>query len=641
MPAKKSRSNPKGDQESQNYTTAEVLIDKATGEEIAFGGAIVNSDVLAGFGREVKASLSRSNPEGYTSPDSRKETSDYFHIFNAANPFNSDKCGVGSYESIELAQKAFYSFPAFRNPILMQAYLSNSPIHWTAKNNKVSLFFEEWAKKCSLWNLANEFFLEWFRSGNVFIYKFEGEIKLNEVKKLAKGAKEAIAKNRKLPLKYILLNPRDVRGLGSSVFADQSYGKVLNSYEIDRLLDPDTEEDKAIYEGLSKDAKKAIKDRQSPIITLDPKRLRIAFNAKQSYEPMAIPPYFGVLRSINFKQILRSAEEKVAASADYCILFITAGEKEKKESENRKLIEAMANLFSAQSVGRVLFAHYSAKADFVIPDLNKIFGSEKYTDVNKDIIDGMNDIMASDENFATGQTKTKIYLQLLSQARESFLNFFLKPEVDRICEEMGFAESPVPRFEEVSLESLNEAKKLYNRLYELGAITPKELFDAYETNMLPLYENSIENQKEFKGQKKTDIYKPLIGGDKEAGRPTGTGTPKTKNKISPKGQASLERIKEIYPKMSGLAELVQGLYKKKNSIARLSKKNKEFTDKIWETVIASSGPENWDSTAAKLVENPMSADFEGEQYGEIQDLAEEHQIGILEASILFHSLENK
>lgn len=640
MPSKKSRSNPKGDSDKQNYTTAEVFIDQATGGEFSFGGVMVTSDVLASFGREAKANISRVNPDGYSSPDSRKETSDYFHIFNSASPFHSDKCGVGSYESVELCQKAFYSFPSFRNPILMQAYLSNSPIHWTAKNKKISLFFEEWSKKCSLWNLANEFFLEWFRSGNVFVYKFEGEIKLNEVKKLATGAKEAIAKNRKLPLKYILLNPCDVRGLGSSVFSDQSYGKVLNSYEVDKLLAPTTEEDKAIYEGLDVDSKRAVKARQSPIIKLDPARLRIAFNAKQSYEPMSVPPYFGVLKSINFKQILRSAEEKVAASADYCILFITAGEKDKKESENRKLIEAMANLFSAQSVGRVLFAHYSAKAEFIIPDLNKIFGNAKYENVDQDIINGMNDIMASDENFATGQTKTKIYLQLLSQARESFLNFFLKPEIDKICQEMGFAEVPVPRFEEVSLESLNEAKKLYNRLYELGALTPKELFEAYESNQLPLVENSEESQKVFKAQKKSGIYEPLIGGAKDqAGRPTGTGTPKTKNTISPKGQASLEKVKEIYPKMSGLADLVQDLYKKKNSIARLSKKNKEFTDKIWETVIASAGPENWESVATKLVENPMEADFEGEQYGQIQDLAEEHQIGVLEAAILFHSME--
>jgi hypothetical protein len=639
MPAKKSRSNPKGDENNYELESFASYNERGEPSEVIAGG-MIRSNVLKTFGNEVKASISRMNPDGYSNETIRSETSDYFHINNSATPFHTDKCGIGAYESIELCQKAFYGFPAFRNPILMQSYLSNSPLHWTGKNKKVVKFYQEWAKKCNLWSLANEWFLEWFRSGNVFVYSFTGELKLSEVKKvsLAKGF-EAVARNRKLPLKYILLNPCDVRGIGTAIFADQSYGKVLNAYEISVLENPQTDHDKAVFEGLDPEVKKAIKAKSSPVITLDPAKLRIAFSAKQSYEPMAVPPYFGVLRSINFKQILRSAEEKVAASADFCILLVKAGSKDiAKTTENNKLVQAVTNLFSAQSVGRVLVSHWSTEMEFHIPELNKIFGNEKYINVDKDIINGMNDIMASDENFATGQTKTKIYLQLLSQARESFLNYFLIPEIDKIAAEMGFAEADIPQvqFEEVSLESLNEAKKLYNRLYELGVLTPEELFNAYETNQIPLFESAVEKQKEFKAQKKAGLFEPLIGNKAEAGRPTGTGTPKTKNTVAPKGgKASLEKLQEIYPAMSSLTEAVQKAYKEKNSLARLGKNHKQFCEAIWEKIVVAESPDKWRESVASYVESPFKG--ETEQKAEIEELSDEHQIGLLEAALIYHA----
>ena len=607
--------------------------------EESMAGMMINSNMLNKHGYETKASLSRVDQDSWSGYQ-KSESSQYFHIQNAANPFNIDNCGVSANESIDLCQKAFYSFPSFRNPILMQSYLSNSPLHFVGKDKKVVSFFKEWAKKCNLWNLTNEFFLEWFRSGNVFVYSFEGEIKLSTAKEMQLN--ESIAKNRSIPLKYIILNPADIRGLGSTIFSDQTYGKVLNAYEVEKLRNPKTEEDQLVYDSLDEKAKKSISMRQTPIIALDGSRLRLAFNAKQSYEPMSVPPYFGVLKSINFKQILRSAEEKVAASADYCILLVTAGEKDKKASENKRLIEGIGNLFSAQSVGRVLFTDYTAKAQFIIPDFNLIFGGAKYENVDRDIINGMNDIMASDENFATGQTKTKIYLQLLDQARESFLNYFLRPEINKIAKEMGFTEIPDAQFEEITLESLNESKKTYNRLYELGALTPQDLFNAYKTNQLPIYEVSLENQIKNKEMRNKGLFEPLISPSKgEAGRPSGTIAPKTTNTISPQGQASFEKLQENFPKMNDLSQQVIASYKKKNDLSRLSKKNKELCDSIWEKIMASEPMENWDSCVSKYISNPLSFNVLSDQYSDVTDLMANHNIDLVSASILFHSKVNK
>lgn len=633
-----SRSRPNSRKEPANGQIEASFLDPTSGEETV-AGVMINSNVFRTYGNEVQASLSRVDPTSYTGERNKSESSSYFHIQNAANPFFSDSCGIGAHLSIELCQKAFYSFPSFRNPILMQSYLANSPIQFQGNNKKIVKFYQEWAEKAQLWDIANQFFLEWFRSGNIFVYRFEGDIKLKEAKKIADNLSQA--RNRKIPLRYIILNPVDIRGLGSAVFSDQAYGKVLNNYEVSRLRNPQTEEDRMIYDSLDQAAKDAIRMNQTPILPLDINKLRVAFNAKQSYEPMAVPPYFGVLEAINFKQILRSAETKVATSADHCILLITAGEKEGGK-RNEKVLTALASLFSAQSVGRVLFADYTAKAEFITPDFNKIFGKEKYITVDNDIINGMNDIMAKDENFATGQTKTKIYLQLLSQARESFLTYFLIPELKNIAEEMGFDEVPEVEFEEITLDSLIETQKNYNRLYELGFFTAEDLRNAYKYNQMPLPEVMAENQKKFKADKKSGLYEPLIGGganDAAGGRPTGTGTPKKKTTVGPKGgKASIQKIKDNLPKMNELSDKVQQAYKVKNSLARISKKNKEVCDSIWEQIIITEAPENWNSSVEKFINNPFSGESTA-QYDEIIEIAAENSINLTAAAILYHSFE--
>jgi len=606
---------------------------RAKKEPFEFESVIINDEMFRKTGQESKASVRRG--ESYTS--SKNETSEYYHIQKSASPFSSNLGNVGCADAINLCQQAYYNFPSFKNPITMQVYLANSPIHFTGgENEQVLQFYKDWWDKIGGWNVANQFFLEWWRSGNIFLYRFDGEIPLKEVKKIA--GKESFARNRKLPLKYVILNPSDIRGLATSSFSDQFYGKVLNAYEVAMLKNPQTDFDKQVVEGLTPEARADIARGLSPILKLDSDKMRICFNGKQDYESMAVPPYFGVLKDINLKESMKTADAKVAASADYCILLITAGNDKMGMKERQFLVNGLGELFKSQSVGRVLFSDYTAKAEFVIPDLAKIMGAAKYEVVDRDIVRGMVDIMSKDENFSSGVTKSKIYLELLNQARESFLRFFLIPEMERIATEMGFAGPVTAEFEEISLDSIAEARKLYNRLYELGALTTEELFHAYESNMLPKYKDSLESQKEFRKLRKQEIYEPLIGGpaDKAEGRPTGTKAPQTTKKVSPRGQASLEKIQETFPKFGGLLEKVEGEYKKKNSLVRLSKSHKRLCESIFEQIILHEKMENWVvATIQDYLSQPMRP--QSEQGEEIFEIMGSLETGILPAALFYHN----
>ena len=68
-----------------------------------------------------------------------------------------------------------------------------------------------------------------------------------------------------------------------------------------------------------------------------------------------------------------------------------------KGGVNPNNLKAMQELFKNESVGRALIADYTTKAQFVIPDLNKVLGSEKYKIVNEDIKEGLQNIIVGSE----------------------------------------------------------------------------------------------------------------------------------------------------------------------------------------------------------------------------------------------------
>ena len=67
----------------------------------------------------------------------------------------------------------------------------------------------------------------------------------------------------------------------------------------------------------------------------------------------------------------------------------------------------MQKIFDNESVGRVLIADYTTKAQFVIPDIANLLDPKKYAVVNEDIKQGLNHILVGDEKFANSNIKVK------------------------------------------------------------------------------------------------------------------------------------------------------------------------------------------------------------------------------------------
>ena len=120
-------------------------------------------------------------------------------------------------------------------------------------------FFEALYKKININSLQSRFFREYYRSGNVFIHRFDANISDSDVSKMTQTFGLESKSSVKLPVRYIILNPADIQISGNITFANGEYRKILTDYELERLRNPRTEEDQQVFENLDQDTKERIR----------------------------------------------------------------------------------------------------------------------------------------------------------------------------------------------------------------------------------------------------------------------------------------------------------------------------------------------------------------------------------------------
>lgn len=621
--------------------------------------------LMAGEGfRESSASTrTRRNKAGSVERADR-----YSNIEDGIIPFRYTQ-GVSSNSSLDirdtivLCQKAYYNFSVFRNTIDLMTEFSMSNLYLTGGNKKSKVFFNALLKKININNLQSKFFREYYRSGNVFIHRFDASLSQEDITKMTQTFGLASNASYSLPARYIILNPADIQITGNITFTSGEFRKVLTDYELERLRNPKTEEDVQVLENLDPETIKKIKGEKGKAhnavsIPLPVEKMTAVFYKKQDYEPFAIPMGYPVLEDINWKQEMKKMDMALTRTTNQAILLVTMGAEPEKGGVNQKNLLAMQKLFENESVGRVLISDYTTQAKFVVPDIAGLLDPKKYEVVNHDIQMGLNNILLSDEKFSNSSIKVQVFMERLSEGRKVFINDFLAPEIKRLSKEMGFKNYPTPHFEDLDLRDNSVYARVYSRLIELGVLTPEEGIQAIESGRMPTTEESLESQERFKSLRDEGLYEPVLGNKQaeapkggsgqsnkkpipqQKGRPQGTGRPKETDKKNPIGlkasaKFSLSRIQDNLNLADKLNIEVESALRQLHNRKRLNKTQKEIAQQISNIVIHNEDPENWLAKAGRYAAEPT--DRNEERVKEIQSIAYEHQVDDFLAGILYCS----
>lgn len=606
--------------------------------------------------QESKASNYRRNRSStITRTDRYKNIEDGLVPFQYGKNFKTGNISIR--EAVILCQKAHYNIASFRNVIELMVEFCVNDIYFKGGNAKSREFFYALCKKIGIVSLQDKFFRENFRSGNTFIYRFDSKIKPEDIQKITHvfGQEDSLgATNIKLPVKYIILNPADIETSGSVNFLNPVYYKVLNPYEVSRLKNPQTDEDKELLSSLDSDTRDKINKsvmNSVVLMKLDSSQVYPIFYKKQDYEAFAIPMGFPVLEDINWKLELKKMDMAIARTAQKAILLVTTGESSANGGlgVNPKNVAALQEIFRNESISQVLVADFTTKATFVIPQIADILDPKKYEVVNEDIRLGLNNILIGDEKFANQSIKVDVFVELISQARETFLNEFLIPEIKRISKDLGFKNYPLPHYQKINIKNKLEYDKLYVRLAELGFLTAEETFDAIESDRLPLVEDSIESQNKFKALKDKELYAPIVltkGKEDGApsgpnGRPAGTKAPQSTKKVKPIGTKagySLASLTETMKLAENLSNEIEKQFIKDNKLKKLNDEQKELVNMFAAVIMRNENKENWIGSIKKYIDNPE--DNNKDRINKIDEIAANHMTDEYLAILLHESQTN-
>lgn len=429
-------------------------------------------------------------------------------------PFQTQGNYITIKDAIYLCQKAYFNVSIFRNAINTLAELCNTELYLEGGNEQSKGFFEAWLKRINLWKLKDMFFREIFRSGNVFLFRVDGQVTREDALKLNQTYGASL--DLEIPLRYIILNVADIAALNGVSYDSPTYFKILTPQQLEFLKKSKNPDDKEVFKNLPT----AIKDyfdgaaTGSPV-PIDLDKLHTVFYQKQDYEPFAIPIGFGVLDDLNLKLEFKRTDAILARTVEFATLIVTQGWQPDEHGQggaSPQALAALREMFSKEQIGRVLVADFSTKAEWAIPDLSKVMGPQKYQMVNDDIAAGLMDLFFGEQKFANVAIKLKVFVQKLNRVQEMFLNDFLQPEIKRISEMMNFKSYPVAKFIKTNLDDQTQMMRILTQLMQLGILTAKDGIDAIEKGELPEFEKLVENQTELKKLKDKGLFQPVIGG---------------------------------------------------------------------------------------------------------------------------------
>ena len=97
----------------------------------------------------------------------------YANIREGMLPYYYTKLGADVRDCILLCQKAYANIPIFRNVIDIMSEFANTELYIEGGTEKSRNFIDKWFQKVKIWNLKDQFFREYYRSGNVFLYRVD------------------------------------------------------------------------------------------------------------------------------------------------------------------------------------------------------------------------------------------------------------------------------------------------------------------------------------------------------------------------------------------------------------------------------------------------------------------------------------
>jgi hypothetical protein len=438
------------------------------------------------------------------------------------------KTPTDPHKKIQLAVDLYHKEPIVGTVIDLMADFSSSGYTNECDDGEIKKLYDKWAEEVKIAQLLEGIFLEYYRSGNVTIYRSDKKATVKKSKKSSSGTETT---QYDFPAGYTILNPMNVIVDGSLLFNQEIIQLQLNAELINLVKSKDAP--KKLLAEIPTDIVKAIRSGNG-LVVLSPEHTSRITRKRQPYERYATPFLERVFEPILYKQKLRMMDMSTIEGLINQLVTVTVGDKDFPATDDD--LKAIAELFQTPNKAYTIFWNHTLQVTFHKPEGIDTLTADKYKAVNDDILAGIGVsrvlLDGQGANFSTAWVSILSLIERLENARAKVKDW-LEGEYKRIAEENGFKTYPKVRFNRMNLREDTYIRDVLLAMYDRGLIDEEDIL--VETGRD--YEAVIEMKK--RNEKNSSLFlppeQPFQGNQTSpsGGRPTGTGGNYSKRKTAP------------------------------------------------------------------------------------------------------------
>ena len=427
---------------------------------------------------------------------------------------------------IKKAVEWYTNDPIVNKSISLLAQLANDSFRISSEDQDTENFFIQWWKDIGGSDFLSWFFLEYFRSGNVPIFKtlipyvpkkydpdappstasevskiskrstkarddyyramktYDAAIKSynkgQASKRIVNNAERALAAAQKtwvknsIPGAYTILNPLSIEIVGPDDLPWLRVPRLVINDDIKKAVQSPSKELKDVVSAIPQEVVKEIKKGVDKVI-LPEYLCSIITREKQPYETWALPLCAPAFDALAYKQELRTMDKHTVRGVRNRILKVTIGNDEYPVLDTKSL-KQLAKEFNNPSRNLTIFWNHTLGIEYIEPNLESL-NIEKYEPVLEEIRTcfGIAKVLTGNDGTSLGNSVVNLkgLVEVLAEAQKAFLSWFHQ-EATRISEAISLPKVPEAYFGQLNLKDENE----YIRV--LATLVDRQIL-SYET----------------------------------------------------------------------------------------------------------------------------------------------------------------
>jgi hypothetical protein len=403
---------------------------------------------------------------------------------------------------VRSCRNAYLRVGIIRNVIDMMTDFACEDLRIIHPDKKIETFYKVWMKKVKIKEAADEFARHLLVDGNVVVKRITAKLNIPIEKqwtdKVISKPDYTVKKipsdvsPREIPWRYVFLNVYAMKWVGGDAarLSDNKKLVFTLSPELCRIVRSPSGPDELSYiDTMPADIVDYIKKSQTNQIPIDMSKIYIGHHKKDSWEDWAPPFLTSVLPDIYFKDKLRLAETAALDGVINVIRLWKLGDHKEGVLPDEGAVQRLIGILEANTGGGAMDIVWDSMIEMIphYPPVDAILGSEKYQQVNKDILIGLGVpevlIGGSGGNFSNSWIQLKTLVEKLKFVRR-VLQDWIEEEIKIVAEGMNFDSLPKIRFNEMNLQDENTTKKLIVGLLDRGIISAESVLNVYGEDFL-------------------------------------------------------------------------------------------------------------------------------------------------------------